>query len=106
MAYRRRRGRRRSVANRPHRVYRATTRGRGGGKVYYGTTSRSLGKRAAEHRRNPSSRLYGKKFSIRTVARARNRRQALSTERRMVRRSSRPVLNKRPSPRKRRNYWW
>ena len=106
MAYRRRRGRRGSVANRPHRVYRATTRGRGGGKAYYGTTSRSIGKRAAEHRRSPSSPLYGKKFSIRTVARTRNRRQALAAERRMVRRSSRSVLNKRPSPRKRRNSWW
>lgn len=105
MAYRHRRRRRRSVANRPHRVYRATTRGRGGGKVYYGTTSRSLGRRASEHRRNSASPLHGKKFSIRTVARTRNRRQALAIERRRVRRSSRPVLNKRPSPRKRRNYW-
>lgn len=105
MAYRSSRRRRRSVANRPHRVYRATTRGRGGGKVYYGTTSRPLRRRAAEHRRNPSSRLHGKKFFIRTVARTRNRRQALAIERRRVRRSSRPVLNKRPSPRKRRNYW-
>lgn len=105
MAYRRRRRRRRSVANRPHRVYRATTRGRGGGKVYYGTTSRSLGRRASEHRRHAASPLHGKKFSIRTVARTRNRRQALAIERRRVRRSSRPVLNKRPSPRKRRNYW-